>query len=119
SGNRPIKAMAFGHHVENRRGSWSSPLATLRITCADARRWEALSKPRSSSLMLSKVSASSIKKLGLLSSIARKIVDGLMFPENTGRGRKNENTVNGVLFPQPFSGEEKFKNGEIGKASMA
>src|SRR5262249_37638344 len=114
SGRRPINAIAFGHHVEKARGSCSSP--TTRITCADARRCDALRSPRSSSFKFSNVSASSIKNDGLQSSMARKMDAGLTLADSNGRGRKKDKTVKAVDLPQPFSGDEKFRNGEIAKA---
>jgi hypothetical protein len=44
---------------------------------------------------------------------------GLTLAERSGRGRVYDMTVRVVDFPHPFSGDERFRNGEIAKASIA
>ena len=62
SGSLPIRAMATADHVENWRGSWLSP--TKRSTKALDRRYPLFRMPRISSLLVRKVSASSISSVG-------------------------------------------------------
>ena len=58
-------AIAFGAQVENRRGL----CLRLRITWAAALIWPEFKIPRSSSLSFAKLSASSIRSVGLTSSM--------------------------------------------------
>src|SRR5262249_5320016 len=68
SASSRIVAMAFGAQVENRRGLCSPLISTLRVTEAAALGCPEIGIARSSSLSFTKLSASSISKVGRISS---------------------------------------------------
>ena len=116
-GSLRISAIAFGHHVENDRGSWSSP--TARITVAVVRVWPEFNTPRNSSLWRRKVSASSINSVGAYFSMVRKRAAGVTFDANIRRGTRAPSTISSNVFPHRFCGEVMAKIGEAKKAAIA
>ena len=110
-----MSAIALGAHVENDCGSWSSPL--VRITKAFARLWPELTTPRSSSLSLRKVSASSMTSVGCHFSIARNRAAAVMLDAATGLGTSAPIRVRSVVFPHSGVGEVAASSGEIVHAS--
>src|SRR5262249_6306997 len=86
SASSRMVAIAFGAQVENRCGLCSPLDSTLRMTCAAALVWPLLRMPRSSSLSPTKLSASSISRVGRTTSIYRKSADAEILDASSERG---------------------------------
>ena len=110
----PILAIAFGAHVLNCFGSWSSP--TVRRINAFRRLCPLLRMPRSSSFSARKVSASSMINVGAHTT-ARNTVAEVTLEAASGRGTTAPRNVSAVVFPHSGVGLVMARGGEISKAS--
>src|SRR5262249_9295668 len=106
----------FGHQVEKAAGSCSSP--TVRMTMAVLRVWPALTIPRSSSLSLRNVSASSRISVGRYFSIDLKHAAGEMCEPGSARLVGGAINWRSVVLPQRIVGLLATRRGEIDHASM-
>ena len=104
SGRRPfaISARVFGAQVENTFGSWSSP--TVRMTFALERLWPELMIPRSSSRIVSQLSASSRMSVGEYLSTTRKMTVLVTFDEEIARWHRALSISSSVVFPHRIVG---------------
>src|SRR5437667_3145281 len=115
-GNRPMSAIAFGHHTECILGSWRSP--QRRTNAFDLYR-PALRTPRNSALLpLTKiVSASSISNVGRYRSIVRYSAATVILAVWRGRSTRPLRTSRVRVLPHRFSEERMHRIGDTPEAS--